>query len=97
MADHLPAKGIDVLKVGHHGSRVSLAHGAAELLAPSVALISVGEDNRYGHPSPECLASLKETDTHVFRSDEQGDVTVAFTAQKITVRAQRGGPLDRVQ
>lgn len=97
MADHLPTEGIDVLKVGHHGSRVSLDHGAAELLAPSLALISVGEDNRYGHPSPECLAYLESTGTQVFRSDEQGDVTVAFTAQKITVRAQREEPLDRVQ
>lgn len=97
MADRLPASGIDVLKVGHHGSRVSLDGGVAERLAPSIALISVGEDNRYGHPSAECLERLEAVDAQIFRTDEQGDVALAFTVQKITVRAQREASLDRVQ
>ena len=92
MADRLPERGIDVLKVGHHGSRASFDGPLAEALSPAVALISVGEGNRYGHPATECLDALAAAGCSVFRSDEHGDVTLEFTVDKIEVAPDRAAP-----
>ena len=90
VAPDLPEGGVDVLKVGHHGSRAALDEVAAAALSPSVALIGVGERNRYGHPSAEALSLLEAVGCRVFRSDEAGDVRVAFSMDKLTVATQRG-------
>ncbi len=79
---------VDVLKVGHHGSKVSLSEETTRLLKPEVALISVGEGNRYGHPSEEALQQLGQVGSHIFRTDEDGTVTVTFTEERLTVNAQ---------
>lgn len=89
LADRLPADGIDVLKVGHHGSRRSLDAALVERLAPSIALVSVGEGNRYGHPSDEALDLLEAAGCATYRTDESGDVSVAFSEDKLTVSTQR--------
>src|SRR5204863_368956 len=49
---------VDVLKVGHHGSRTSTTPAFVASLRPRVAMISCGRRNRFGHPAPETLASL---------------------------------------
>ncbi len=49
----------DVLKVGHHGSRTSSSAGYLDSVSPAVAVISAGEDNRFGHPHPETLEALR--------------------------------------
>lgn len=67
---------IDVLKVGHHGSLTSSDPGFLEAITPSVALISAGRGNRYGHPEPEVLARLVDVGAEVWRSDESGPVVV---------------------
>ncbi|MGH2980985.1 MAG: ComEC/Rec2 family competence protein [Solirubrobacterales bacterium] len=67
---------LDVLKVSHHGSADA---GLAELLdrtAPRLAVISVGEDNPFGHPDPGILASLASHEVRVLRTDRAGTVTI---------------------
>ncbi len=67
---------VDVLKVAHHGSEDA---GLAELLdrsAPRLAVISVGADNPYGHPSAATLAALAEHRVAALRTDQQGEVTI---------------------
>ena len=91
MAPSLPENGVDVLKVGHHGSRGSLDAATMARLSPSVALISVGEGNRYGHPAPDVCALLENGGAEVFRTDLMGDVAVAFSMEKIAVRSQHAG------
>lgn len=91
IADKLPASGVDVLKVGHHGSKKSLDSSSAARLSPKIALISVGENNRYGHPSQETLDLLDQVGCAVFCSDESGDVVVAFSEDALTVSAQKEG------
>ena len=88
-ADKLPASGVEVLKVGHHGSKKSLDASLAERLSPKVALIGVGEANRYGHPSQNTLDFLEKTGCATYRSDESGDVVVAFSEDTLTVSTQR--------
>ncbi len=67
---------VDVLKVAHHGSEDA---GLAALLAesePELAVISVGADNPYGHPSPATLAALAEAHVPALRTDLDGDVEI---------------------
>jgi competence protein ComEC len=66
----------EVLKVGHHGSRTSTSGALLEAASPQLALISVGRDNRYGHPSPEVLARLVRRGVHVLRTDERGSIVI---------------------
>ncbi len=79
---------VDVLKVGHHGSRVALTSDLARTLDPAIALIGVGANNRYGHPTEEVLAWLREAGAGTFRSDLHGDVALSFTAERISVECE---------
>lgn len=64
----------DVLKVGHHGSRTSTSEALLEAARPQVAIISVGAQNRYGHPTTDVLDRLLAFGITVFRTDEKGTV-----------------------
>jgi competence protein ComEC len=64
-----------VLKVGHHGSAASSSKQFLEALAPAYAVISVGGENRFGHPDPDVLERLEGI--QILRTDQQG--TVEFT------------------
>jgi competence protein ComEC len=75
LATRAEALDADLLKVGHHGSRTS---SSAEFLArvtPSVASISSGIRNRFGHPHPEALAHLEAVGASVLRLDQTGAVS----------------------
>jgi competence protein ComEC len=66
---------VDVLKVPHHGSRHQDLDWLTALGA-RVALVSVGEDNDYGHPAPDVVAALTAAGAQVWRTDLSGDVAV---------------------
>lgn len=66
----------DVLKVGHHGSKNSTTQEFLEAVRPQVAIISAGEDNPYGHPSPELLERLQTAGVRVLRTDRNGAVHI---------------------
>jgi len=63
---------IDVLKVGHHGSRTSSSKNFIDETTPKYSIISVGKNNRYGHPNKEVLNILKNS--KVYRTDEVGSI-----------------------
>lgn len=65
---------IDILKVGHHGSKTSTSKEFMNAITPQYALISVGKNNRYGHPDHQVLNRLKES--HVYRTDKQGSFII---------------------
>lgn len=67
---------IDIFKIGHHGSKISVDDALLDEIEPLVALISVGKGNRYGHPSSEALGLLQKHDVRVFRTDELGTIIV---------------------
>ncbi|MDR1183911.1 MAG: DNA internalization-related competence protein ComEC/Rec2 [Coriobacteriales bacterium] len=80
------AQHFDALKVGHHGSGGAVTAEQLELMGCQFALISVGRDNRYGHPTPETLATLDQAGVNVYRTDLNGDVTVRFRGERLLVR-----------
>ena len=76
---------IDILKIGHHGSKYSSTEEFLQLVDPYVCLISAGRKNRYGHPHMETLERIDETDGTVFRTDLMGQVVVDLEKQDIVV------------
>ena len=80
---------IDFLKVAHHGSKGGLTDEQLTRLAPEIALISVGADNKYGHPNAETLRMLNDVGTRIYRTDEQGAITIGFSADGIRVTTER--------
>ncbi|MFD0899860.1 ComEC/Rec2 family competence protein [Actinomadura sediminis] len=79
---------VQVLKVPHHGSRSQDARFLAAARA-SIALISVGRDNDYGHPSPATLALLRGLNVRVHRTDREGDIAVVRTAAGLATVSRR--------
>ena len=63
---------IDVLKVGHHGSKTSSSKDFINEINPKYSIISVGKNNRYGHPNKEVLENLK--DSKIYRTDQDGSI-----------------------
>lgn len=64
------------LKVAHHGSNSSTSQEFLDIVAPEVAVISLGKDNPYGFPHRELLERLKVSDISIYRTDLQGDIVV---------------------
>lgn len=73
----------DVLKVGHHGSRTASSKAFLQAVSPAYAVISCAEDNSYGHPHAETLNNLRSMGVQVFRTDEQGTITVTSDGQEM--------------
>ena len=67
---------VDFLKVGHHGSAVSLGEAEARALSPEVSIASAGANNRYGHPRQECVDVLEKAGSAFLCTMDVGDVTV---------------------
>lgn len=67
---------VEYIKVPHHGSKNGLTQALLDSARPEVAVISVGKNNRYGHPDKEVLDMLKKAKVQYFRTDEMGDVEV---------------------
>ena len=74
---------IDVLKVGHHGSRTSSSKEFIDEINPKYSIISVGKNNRYGHPNKEVLDNLK--DTKIYRTDEDGSIMFNIKNNKLKI------------
>ncbi len=75
----------DVLKVGHHGSNDSVSKTFLKDVSPDCAVISVGEDNSYGHPADETLSLLDSAGIRVYRTDKQGTITITSDGSAITI------------
>ena len=75
----------DVLKVGHHGSKNSTTREFLNAVAPAIAIISSGEDNPYGHPSPELLERLEASGARVLRTDRDGAVYIVTDRDRLEI------------
>ena len=77
----------DVLKVGHHGSSTSSSGPFLDAVRPRLALVSVGADNSYGHPSSDVIRALVATGAQVLRTDQLGTVVVRTDGRSLTIDA----------
>ena len=76
----------DVLKVGHHGSLTSTSESFLGWVKPSLAIISVGKNNKYGHPKKEILDRLAKFEIPTLRTDEKGTIVIKSDGEKFVVK-----------
>jgi competence protein ComEC len=92
---HLVRQGLlprcTVLKVPHHGAGHNNGPGLAEAVRPETAVISVGEFNRFGHPSPQAVENYSKIGTRIMRTDLGGAVTVRCDGEGFRVSSMLGG------
>ena len=74
---------IDVLKIGHHGSKTSSGKEFIDYINPKYSIISVGKNNRYGHPNKEVLNNL--TKSKIFRTDKNGSIMFKIKNNKLEI------------
>jgi len=74
---------IDVLKVGHHGSKTSSSIEFIDEINPEYSIISVGKNNRYGHPNKEALENLENS--HIYRTDIDGSIMFKIKNNKLKI------------
>ena len=74
---------IDVLKVGHHGSKTSSSKEFIDEINPKYSIISVGKNNRHGHPNKEVLNNINES--KIYRTDRDGSITLKIKNKKLEI------------
>jgi len=79
----------DILKVGHHGSKSSTSSIFLEAVNPKVAIISVGQNNKYGHPTPEIIQMLKNKGIEIYRTDEFGTIILTSDGTNYTLEKSK--------
>jgi len=77
-------KDVDFLKVGHHGSNTSSSEEFINSINPKYSLISVGKNNRYGHPNKEVLDTLN--DSKIYRTDQDGSIMFKIKNNKLKIK-----------
>ena len=81
--DRYNLSNIDVLKVGHHGSKTSSGKEFIDEINPKYSIISVGKNNRYGHPNKEVLENLEQS--KIYRTDQDGSIMFKIKNNKLKI------------
>jgi beta-lactamase superfamily II metal-dependent hydrolase len=76
---------IDVLHVSHHGSSTATPTDFLNTLMPEAAIISVGENNDYGHPSPSTLYRLQQAEVEIYRTDQMGSLLIETDGENYAI------------
>ena len=79
----------NILKIGHHGSATSTSERFLKAVNPEIAVISVGKYNTFGHPYSGVLAKLQDADINIYRTDEDGNITVRTDGKKFVVECEK--------
>lgn len=77
---------IEVIQIPHHGSRTGINKAIIEAVAPQLAVISVGKNNRYGHPNKEVLRVLNNSGVLIKRTDKEGDIEIVSDGKRWWLR-----------
>jgi competence protein ComEC len=80
---------VDILKIGHHGSKYSTGDRFLDKIRPKVALISAGAKNTYGHPAPSTISRLARFHIPVFRTDEKGTITIRRKGNTLRITSEK--------
>lgn len=76
---------MDILKVGHHGSKNSSSDSFLNIIQPSIALISAGKHNSFGHPHQETVQRFKKYGSHMFVTKQHGSIQIQL-GKHMTIR-----------
>ncbi len=79
----------NVLKVGHHGSYSSSSWELLDAVNPKYAIVSVQQDNAYGHPSSTVMGRIRSGGTEIYRTDERGNIVAASENNEITITCDK--------
>ena len=80
---------VDVLKVGHHGSKTSSSDEFIQSISPRYSVICCGKDNKYGHPHKETLDTLGQYQSNVYRTDMNGNIIFTSDGKLINVNTKK--------
>lgn len=86
--ESISSRGINVMKAAHHGSKSSTSEAWLRYWQPSVAVISAGVNNVYGHPHPQVLKRLQSYDVKTYRTDLQGEVQLRVDQAGLEIRTK---------
>ena len=75
----------DILKVAHHGSKTSSITVFIEKIKPKYAIIGVGEDNKFGHPSDSTIQNLEKANIRIYRTDKMGEIEIKTNGKEIKI------------
>lgn len=78
---------VDVLKVAHHGSQSSSQESFLKKTLPKISVISLGENNAFGHPDPRTIEQLDKISSHIYRTDERGAVEISTNGSWLKVKS----------
>ena len=92
MLSSLRVPEVEILKVGHHGSRTSSSEGFLAITNPEVAIYMAGEGNIYGHPHEETIAALDIIGAVIYGTDVDGTIVVLTNGQTYTIQSRNPNP-----
>ena len=92
MLDSLPVPEVEILKVGHHGSRTASSKDFLSITSPEVAIYMDGEDNTYGHPHEETIVALSNIGAMICGTDVHGTIVVLTNGQTYTIQSSNPNP-----
>lgn len=75
----------DILKVAHHASKTSSITEFIEKIKPKYAIIGVGEDNKFGHPSDNTIQNLEKANIRIYRTDKMGEIEIKTNGKEIKI------------
>ena len=75
-------EGIEVLKIPHHGSKTSMNDSFLKLVKPEISVISLGKNNRYGHPGKNTVEQLRNVNSKIYRTDQNGTVEIVSDSNR---------------
>ncbi len=80
---------VEALKVAHHGSENGLSEDFLKIVRPAIAVISVGENNKYGHPATNTISLLKKYAIRIYRTDQNGTIEIDSDGQSYATKSAR--------
>ncbi len=79
----------DVIKVGHHGSNTSSSTSFIKKVNPEIAVISVGENNKYDHPDKDVIKAYEKLGTKIYRTDLNGNIVISTDGENLDVEVEK--------
>ena len=89
MVEHNNDISATVLKLSHHGSSTSSSQQFLDAVNPQYVIISLGKDNKYGHPHKEVMERLEKMNVPIYRTDTMGTIVVSTDGENISIQTEK--------